>query len=252
MRGPAPRISSSASVDLTLYRSRPESLLGLHSYVEPSHNEVLACCSWLMLLYIEAVDRYANRRGFLSLLLRCCDRKSSLLKARQPTDHQAETVRLLTFLFYLKESQTVSERLQEWNESDHEQALVDGFRSPLLKTHGKNFPQHSPSRIARNAVRAYEALAFPYPAESSAIGNRQRHNGGTHKEHHNLQADALLRRLDNSQTRCRKSPQLGRRTTTQCPNFKNSVVQTGKCPGLNNTNCVLSYTSIGDPASNRS
>ena len=220
--------------------------------MEASHIEVLACCSWLMLLYIEAVDRYANRRGFLSLLLRCCDRKSSLLKTRQPTDHQAETVRLLNFLFYLRESQIVSEGLQEWNESDHEQALVDGFRSPLLETHGKNFPQHSPSRIARNAVRAYEALAFPCPAESSAIGNRQRHSGGTHKEHHNFQADALLRRLDNSQTRCRKSPQLGRRTTTQCPNFKNSVVQTGKCPGLNNTNCVLSYTSIGDPASNRS
>ena len=142
MRGPAPRISSSASVDLTLYRSRPESLLGFHSYLEPSHNEVLACCSWLMLLYIEAVDRYANRRGFLSLFLRCCDRKSSLLKARQTTDNQAETVRLPTFSFYLKESQTVSERLQEWNESDHERALVDGFRSPLLETHGKNFPQY--------------------------------------------------------------------------------------------------------------
>ena len=71
MRGPAPTISSSASVDLTLYRSRSESLLGFHSYVEPSHNEVLACCSWLMLLYIEAVDRYANRRGFLPLLLQC-------------------------------------------------------------------------------------------------------------------------------------------------------------------------------------
>ena len=247
MRGPAPRISSSASVDLTLYQSRPESLLGFHSYLEPSHNEVLACCSWLMLLYIEAVDRYANRRGFLSLLLRCCDRKSSLLKARQLIDHQAETVRLPTFLFYLKESQTVSERLQEWNESDHERALVDGFRSPLLETHGKNFPQHSPSRIARNAVRAYEALAFPCPAESSAVGNRQRHNGGTHKEHHNLQADALLRRLDNSQTRCRKSPQLGRRTTIQCPNFKNSVFQTGKCPEFNNTNCGLSYTSRTGP-----
>ena len=176
------------------------------------------------------------------------------MRTKQPTDHQAETVRPLTFLFYLKDSQTVSESqsLQELNESDHEQALVDGFRSPLLETHGKNFPQHSPSRIACNAVRAYEALAFPCPAESSAIGNRQRHSRGTHKEHHNFQADALLRRIDNSQTRCRKSPQLGRRTTTQCPNFKNSVVQTGKCLGLNNTNCVLSYTSVGDPASNRS
>ena len=193
------------------------------------------------------VNRYANRRGFLSLLLRCCDKKSSLLKASQPTDHQVETVRLLTFLFYLEESQTVSERPQEWNESDHEQALVDGFRSPLLETHGKNFPQHSPSCIARNAVRAYEALAFPYPAESSAVGNRQRHNGGTHKEHHNLQADALLRLLGNSQTRCKKSPQLGRSTTTQCTNLKNTVVQVGKCPELNNTNCGLSYTSRTGP-----
>ena len=176
------------------------------------------------------------------------------MRTKQPTDHQAETVRPLTFLFYLKESKTVSESqsLQELNESDHEQALVDGFRSPLLETHGKNFTQHSPSRIARNAVRAYEALAFPCPAESSAIGNRQRHSRGIHKEHHNFQADVLLRRHDNSQTRCRKSPQLGRRTTTQCPNFNNSVVQTGKCLGLNNTNCVLCYTSVGDPASNRS
>ena len=154
------------------------------------------------------------------------DKKPSFMRTKRPTDHQAETVRPLTFLFYLKESQTLSESLQELNESDHEQALVDGFRSRLLETHGKNFPQHSPSRIAGNAVRAYEALAFPCPAESSAIGNRQRHSGGTHKEHHNFQADALLRRLDNSQTRCRKSPQLARRTTTQCPNFKNSVVQT--------------------------
>ena len=174
------------------------------------------------------------------------------MRTKRPTDLRIQQAGFLIPLFYLRESQIVSQSLGEWNLSNHEQALIDGSRSLLLENHGKNFPQQSPSRIARNAVRAYEALAFPYPAESSAVGNRQRHNGGTHKEHHNLQADALLRRLDNSQTRCRKSPQLGRRTTIQCPNFKNSVVQTGKCPGLNNTNCVLSYTSIGDPASNRS
>ena len=196
--------------------------------------------------------RHTSRHGFLSLLLQCRDKKPSVMRTTRLTDRRNQQAGFLTPLFYLKESQNASQRLVSWNLSDHEQALVDGFRSPLLETHGKNFPQHSPSRIARNAVRAYEALAFPYPAESSAVGNRQRHNGGTHKEHHNLQADALLRRLDNSQTRCRKSPQLGRRTTTQCTNLKNTVVQVGKCPGLNNTNCVLSYTSIGSPASNRS
>ena len=30
------------------------------------------------------------------------------------------------------------------------------------------------------------------------------------------------------------------------------ITGTEQCPGLNNTNCVLSYTSVGDPASNRS
>ena len=174
------------------------------------------------------------------------------MRTKQQIDLRNQQAAFLTPLFYLKESQNVCQGLVSWNLSNHEQALIDGSRFLLQENHGTNFPQHSPSRIGRNVVRAYEALAFPYPAESSAVGNRQRHNGGTHKEHHNLQADALLRRLDNSQTRCRKSPQFGRRTTTQCPNFKNSVVQTGKCPGLNNTNCVLSYTSIGDPASNRS
>ena len=174
------------------------------------------------------------------------------MRTKRLTDLRIQQAVFLIPLFYLRESQIVSQSLREWNLSNHEQALIDESRSLLLENHGTNFPQCTPSRIARNAVRAYEALAFPCPAESSAIGNRQRHSGGTHKEHHNFQADALLRRLDNSQTRCRKSPQLGRRTTTQCRNFKNGVVQTGKCPGLNNTNCVLSYTSIGDPASNRS
>ena len=196
--------------------------------------------------------RHANRRGFLSLLLQCRDKKPSLMRTKQPTDRRNQQAAFLTPLFYLKESQNVSQGLVSWNSADHEQALIDGSRSLLLEIHGKNFPQHLPSRIAGNDVKACEALAFPYPAESSAIGNTQRHNGGTHMGPHNLQADALLRRLDNSQTRCRKSPQLGRRTTTQCTNLKKTVVQVGKCPGLNNTNCVLSYTSIGDPASNRS
>ena len=174
------------------------------------------------------------------------------MRSKQLTDLRNQQAAFLTPLFYLKESRNVSQGLGYWTLSDHEQALVDGFRSPLLETHGKNFPQHPPSRIARNAVRAYEALAFPYPAESSAVGNRQRHSGGTHMGHDILQADALLRRLDDSQTRYRESPQFGRRTNSQCTNSRNNVVQSGKCLGLNNTNCVLSYTSVGDPASNRS
>ena len=214
MRGLAPTISSNASAALTLCQSRPESLLWFHSCVEPSHSGVSSCCSWLMLLYTEAVDRNANRHGFLSLLLQCRDKKPSLMRTKQPTDRRNQQAAFLTPLFYLKESQNVSQGLVSWSSADHEQALIDGSRSLLLEIHGKNFPQHLPSRIARNDVKAYEALAFPYPAESSAIGNTQRHNGGTHMGPHNLQADALLRRLDNSQTRCSKSPQSGRRTTT--------------------------------------
>ena len=196
--------------------------------------------------------RHANRHGFLPLLLRCRDGKPSALKSQRTTNLQTQKVRLLSALFYSKESLIPFENWELWKKLHHEQASIEGSLAPRLGNRDQGKSQHSPSRIARSAVRAYEALAFPYPAESSAVGNRQRHNGGTHKEHHNLQADALLRRLDNSQTRCRKSPQLGRRTTTQCTNLKNTVVQVGKCPGLNNTNCVLSYTSIGDPASNRS
>ena len=196
--------------------------------------------------------RHANRHGFLPLLLRCRDGKPSALKSQRTTNLQTQKVRLLSALFYSKESLIPFENWELWKKLHHEQASIEGSLAPRLGNRDQGKSQHSPSRIARSAVRGYEALAFPYPAESSAVGNRQRHNGGTRKEHHNLQADALLRRLDNSQTRCRKSPQLGRRTTTQCTNLKNTVVQVGKCPGLNNTNCVLSYTSIGDPASNRS
>ena len=158
---------------------------------------------------LSADERLSNRRtsqhGFLPQLLQCRDKKPSFIKTKQLTDLRNQKADFLTPLFYLREFQTESQSLGEWNLSDHEQALIDGFRSPLLETHGKNFPQHSPSRIARNAVRTYEALAFPYPAESSAVGNRQRHNGGTHKEHHNLQADALQCQPDNSLTRYTES-----------------------------------------------
>ena len=86
---------------------------------------------------------------------------------------------------------------------------------------------------------ACEDHAVPSHTESSAVGNTQRRNGGTRKGHHNSQADASLCRLENSQTRYTKSPQLGRRSIIQRTNFRNNVVQAGKCPGLNNTNCCL-------------
>ena len=159
------------------------------------------------------------------------DKKPSIMRTKQQTDLRNQQAAFLTPLFYLKESQNVSQGLVSWNSADHEQALIDGSRSLLLEIHGKNFPQHLPSRIARNDVKAYEALAFPYPAESSAIGNTQRHNGGTHMGPHNLQADALLRRLDNSQTRCRKSPQSGRRTTTHCTKFPKHCGSSRKMSG---------------------
>ena len=123
------------------------------------------------------------------------DKKPSFMRTKRPTDLRIQQAGFLIPLFYLRESQIVSQSLGEWNLSNHEQAIIDGSRSLLLENHGTNFPQCTPSRIARNAVRAYEPLAFPCPAESSAIGNRQRHSGGTHKEHHNFQADALLRQI---------------------------------------------------------
>ena len=202
--------------------------------------------------YKELTDLHANRHGFLPLLLRCRDGTPSALKSQRTTNLQTQKVRLLSALFYSKESLIPFENWELWKKLHHEQASIEGSLAPRLGNRDQGKSQHSPSRIARNAAKACAALAFPSPAESSAIGNTQRYNAGTHKEHHNFQAEALLRRLDNSQTRCRKSPQLGRRTTKHCTNLKNTVVQVGKCPGLNNTKCVLSYTSIGDPASNRS
>ena len=128
------------------------------------------------------------------------------MKTKRPTDLRIQQAGFLIPLFYLRGSQIVSQSLGEWNLSNHEQALIDGSRSLLLENHGKNFPQQSPSRIARNDVRVFAAHAFLYRAESSAIGNRQRRSGGTHMGHDILQADALLRRLDDSQTRYRESP----------------------------------------------
>ena len=180
MRGPVPTISSSASVDLTLYRSRSESLLGFHSYVEPSHNEVLACCSWLMLLYIEAVDRYANRRGFSSLFLQCRDKKSSLTGIKQPPDDQDQQALLNLSLSYPKGLSYNCWNLHKQTRPCKASIVESLFL--LLGNHGRNTPQHTPKR---------------------------------------------------------------RRTDQPCMNFQTAVVQAGKCPGLNNTNCVLSYTSIG-------
>ena len=75
----------------------------------------------------------------------------------------------------------------------------------------------------------------------------QKCNEDIHKEHRNPQADALRRPLDNAHTKSMKSRQSRRRTSTQCTNFKNSVVLAEQCAELNNINCVLSYTSITGP-----
>ena len=48
---------------------------------------------------------------------------------------------------------------------------------------------------------AYQDHAVPSHTESSAIGNTQRHSGGTRKEHRNPQADALQYQLDNFLTK---------------------------------------------------
>ena len=130
MRGPAPTISSSASVDLTLYRSRPESLLGFHSCVEPSHNEVLACCSRLMLLHIEEVDRYAKRHELLSLLLQCRDKKKPLPRTKRPTDLRNQQALFLTPLFYTKDSHYVDRWCLE-GDTPLDKASIEGSLSPL-------------------------------------------------------------------------------------------------------------------------
>ena len=100
------------------------------------------------------------------------DKKPSFMRTKRPTDLRIQQAGFLIPLFYLRESQIVSQSLGEWNLSNHEQALIDGSRSLLLENHGKNFPQQSPSRIAYNDVRVFAAHAFLYRAESSAIGNR--------------------------------------------------------------------------------
>ena len=101
---PSPTISSTASAALTLRRPKSESLLCFDSCSQPSHNEVIACCSRLMLLYIAAVDRYTKGRGFLPLLLQCRDKKPSLKEAKQPSDFRNQKAHSLTALFYSEES----------------------------------------------------------------------------------------------------------------------------------------------------
>ena len=175
--------------------------------------------------------RHANRHGFLPLLLRCRDGKPSALKSQKTTNLQTQKVGLLSALFYSKESLIPFENWELWKKLHHEQASIEGSLAPRLGNRDQGKSQHSPSRIARNAAKACAALAFPSPAESSAIGNTQRYNAGTHKEHHNFQAEALLRRLDDSQTRCRKSPQFGRRTTTHCTKIQKHSGSSRKMSG---------------------
>ena len=93
-----------------------------------------------------------------------------------------------------------------------------------------------------------EDHAVPSRNESYAIDNVQGRSGGTRKEYHNPQADALKYPLDNFLT-----VHTGHRIYGVCPRFiagffKQAVVQVNQCAEFNNKSCVLSYTSIGDPA----
>ena len=74
------------------------------------------------------------------------------------------------------------------------------------------FHNNAPSRKGHNPAMAYEDRAAPSRTESSAIGNTQRRNGGTRKEHHNPQAGALQCPLDDFLTRYMESPNLRRKT----------------------------------------
>ena len=87
-------------------------------------------------------------------------KKPSFMRTKRPTDLRIQQAGFLIPLFYLRESQIVSQSLGEWNLLNHEQALIDGSRSLLLENHGKNFPKQSPSRIAHNDARVFAAHAF--------------------------------------------------------------------------------------------
>ena len=70
------------------------------------------------------------------------------------------------------------------------------------------FHNNIPSRKGHSFEMACEDHAVLFRAESSAIGNTQRRNGSTRKEHHNPQAVALQCPLDDFLTRYMESPNL--------------------------------------------
>ena len=54
------------------------------------------------------------------------DKIPSFMRTKRPTDLRIQQAGFLIPLFYLRESQIVSQSLGEWNLSNHEQALIDG------------------------------------------------------------------------------------------------------------------------------
>ena len=189
MRGPAPRISSNASAALTLCQSRPESLLWFDSCVEPSHNEMLACCSRIMFLYVGVVDRHTNRHSFSSLFLQCCAKKSTLLKIRQQTEHQCQLALSCLQPAYSKEACNACEH---WSlkKTLLGKALAEGSQSLRVGNRGRNTPQHSPSRKKNNHGQVRNVHAVPFPAEFSPTGDTQKRRNDNCMERHTLQVDA--------------------------------------------------------------
>ena len=139
-----------------------------------------------MLLYIAAVDRYTNGRGFLPLVLQFRNKKPSLKEAKQPSDFRNQKAHSLIALFYSEESRNAYKNWGLMEETHLCKASIDGPQSLLSRKCRTNSP-----RIKR-----------------------------------------IDESLPNSCGMC--------------------TTATGQCPEFNNTKCVLSYTSIGDRASNRS
>ena len=88
--------------------------------------------------------RHANRRGFLSLLLQCRDKKPSLKETKQPSDFRNQKAHSLTALFYSKESHNVYKSWGLTEETRLYKASIDGPQSLLSRKCRTNSPRIKP------------------------------------------------------------------------------------------------------------
>ena len=94
--------------------------------------------------------RHANRHGFLSLLLQCRGKKSSLMETKQLPDDRGKQALLSSFLSYPKEINYIC-----WNwrkKTRPGKASIEGSLSLLSGNHGRNTPQHTPEKTQDSAT----------------------------------------------------------------------------------------------------